>query len=362
MSLEEKYNYLDVDVDLIAIYERLTRVPENERVTRTTDFDDGDQSWWYYTLKDENGVTNEQQVQSIYEKALEAMGMTKEELHEKYGRFLYDNRTDKAKNDFIAKMSENLKMNTYKATVTPYEREGSTLQALASITINDSIAISGIRMYKKDDGQFVQFPNYKDKDGNYKDIAFPVTAEDRNEIIDTIIKKFAEINEPYKENKENVKQKTTAEENKANAEKTDITVSVKIPREGNNNIKGYANVTVNNAFAINNVKIVDGKNGLFVQMPNYKKSDGSYSDIAYPVTAEMREKINSSVMAAYQKELNSVYRNVSNDELQKIRAAGIKVSARQNGDKIVAKYDKNESIKVNELLKNNSRQASPQKR
>lgn len=349
MSFEEKFGWLDVS--LIVTYEELTKVPYNERIT---------EYFGYYGEYGEHflklGVTYEQ-VKPVYEKALEAIGMTEEEFHANRNEFMY-------RKNIIDKMSERIftmKKNTYKATVTPYEREGSTLQALASITINDSIAISGIRMYKKDGGQFVQFPNYKDKDGNYKDIAFPVTAEDRNEIIDTIIKKFAEINEPYKENKENVKQKTTVEENKANAEKTDITVSVKIPKEGNN-IKGYANVTVNNAFAINNVKIVDGKNGLFVQMPNNKKSDGSYSDIAYPVTAEMRVKINSSVMTAYQKELNSVYRNVTNDELQKIRAAGIKVSARQNGDKIVAKYDKNESIKVNELLKNNSRQASPQKR
>lgn len=52
------------------------------------------------------------------------------------------------------------------------------------------------------------------------------------------------------------------------------------------------------SFAIGNVNVVEGRNGLFVAMPSCKAGDG-YRDICFPITKEYREKINKAVLEAY---------------------------------------------------------------
>ena len=39
-------------------------------------------------------------------------------------------------------------------------------------------------------------------------------------------------------------------------------------------------------------------------MPNRKRPDGEYNDIAHPTNTETREAIKNAVLSAYEKELN----------------------------------------------------------
>lgn len=72
---------------------------------------------------------------------------------------------------------------------------------------------------------------------------------------------------------------------------------------GDGNIKAYATVTVGNAVAIHNLRVMDSRKGLFVSMPSRsftdKNGDTKYTDIAHAVTKEAREAINSCVLSAY---------------------------------------------------------------
>jgi len=61
----------------------------------------------------------------------------------------------------------------------------------------------------------------------------------------------------------------------------------------------FASVTINDMIGINGIQVVDGKNGLFAQMPQTKDTNGSYRDIAFPVTRELRLQLNSAVIDAY---------------------------------------------------------------
>jgi DNA-binding cell septation regulator SpoVG len=78
-------------------------------------------------------------------------------------------------------------------------------------------------------------------------------------------------------------------------------------RKENAKSLAYAKVYLDNAFVINNVSIMEGKNGPFVAMPSYKtkKTDeygnAEYKDICYPVTKEAREKLHDIVFAEYKK-------------------------------------------------------------
>lgn len=57
---------------------------------------------------------------------------------------------------------------------------------------------------------------------------------------------------------------------------------------------------------VNNVSLLEGRNGLFVAMPSYKAKQsgksgkGEYRDIVYPITREFREELYGAVMDAYE--------------------------------------------------------------
>ncbi len=68
-------------------------------------------------------------------------------------------------------------------------------------------------------------------------------------------------------------------------------------------LRGFANVTFDNAFVIRGMKIIQGTNGYFVSMPSRKRPDGTHQDIAHPVNKETRLMIEEKVLEAYEKEL-----------------------------------------------------------
>ena len=67
--------------------------------------------------------------------------------------------------------------------------------------------------------------------------------------------------------------------------------------------KAFASVTIDDAIVLHNIRVADGKNGLFVSMPTreIKKADGSteYLDIFHPISKEAREQLSNAILAAY---------------------------------------------------------------
>ena len=70
-------------------------------------------------------------------------------------------------------------------------------------------------------------------------------------------------------------------------------------------LKAFANVTFDSEFVVRGLKVIEGRNGLFVSMPSRRRSDGTYQDIAHPITSEMRSKLEAEVIAAYETELET---------------------------------------------------------
>lgn len=63
--------------------------------------------------------------------------------------------------------------------------------------------------------------------------------------------------------------------------------------------RAIATLVVNDEFAIHGIRVIEGKNGEFVQMPQKRDNNGNYNDIIFPVTAELREQINNAVLERY---------------------------------------------------------------
>lgn len=70
-------------------------------------------------------------------------------------------------------------------------------------------------------------------------------------------------------------------------------------------LKGFANVTFDNAFVIRGMKIIQGNNGYFVSMPSRKRPNGTHQDIAHPINSDMRLLIERKVLEAYEQELKN---------------------------------------------------------
>lgn len=49
--------------------------------------------------------------------------------------------------------------------------------------------------------------------------------------------------------------------------KIDVRINSLTPREGN--VKAIASANLDDCFAVKNIRVVEGKNGLFVSMPSY---------------------------------------------------------------------------------------------
>jgi stage V sporulation protein G len=121
------------------------------------------------------------------------------------------------------------------------------------------------------------------------------------------------------------------------------------PKEGlNNKLRAYATITIENAFVVRNIKIIEGKNRLFVAMPSRKMKyacprckhknevrsrfcnscgaslpqtqsepktpeeqqdlrQSEHKDIAHPISVQCREDIQKKVLEAYEAEKKKVH-------------------------------------------------------
>jgi stage V sporulation protein G len=72
-------------------------------------------------------------------------------------------------------------------------------------------------------------------------------------------------------------------------------------KEMGSRLKAYATVVFDNCFIIRDLKVIEGDKGLFVSMPSRRRKDGTFRDIVHPLNAEMRQIIESAIVAEYNK-------------------------------------------------------------
>ena len=72
----------------------------------------------------------------------------------------------------------------------------------------------------------------------------------------------------------------------------------KVEDEGK--LRAYVTVTFDDCFVVHDIKVIESQNGLFIAMPSRKTPNGEFKDIAHPINAETREKIQKAVLEAYE--------------------------------------------------------------
>lgn len=95
----------------------------------------------------------------------------------------------------------------------------------------------------------------------------------------------------------------TAKSNAPVQEQTELPMQYDVriyPAHTDGALRANASVNINGAFAISNVRVLEGTKGLFVSMPQYKGRNGEYKDICFPCTKESRQAFDSAVLGAYE--------------------------------------------------------------
>ena len=77
---------------------------------------------------------------------------------------------------------------------------------------------------------------------------------------------------------------------------TDIRVR-KVAGEGK--LKAYVTVTFDDCFVVHNIKIIEGKNGVFIAMPSRKTRAGEYKDVAHPINPDFRTELQTKILDKY---------------------------------------------------------------
>lgn len=71
-------------------------------------------------------------------------------------------------------------------------------------------------------------------------------------------------------------------------------------------LRAYATITIDEEFVVKDLRVIEGDKGLFVAMPNKKLKDGKFIDVAHPINAQSRMKIETAVIDAYNKKIKEI--------------------------------------------------------
>jgi stage V sporulation protein G len=88
---------------------------------------------------------------------------------------------------------------------------------------------------------------------------------------------------------------------------------IRIKLKDDGKLRAFARLTFDDCFVVRGLKVIEGSNGMFVAMPSRKKPDGTFQDVAHPITNEMRQIIEKRVLEEYQQELEKEHQDLVED-------------------------------------------------
>lgn len=75
------------------------------------------------------------------------------------------------------------------------------------------------------------------------------------------------------------------------------------PMRNEGNLKAFCSVIFDDVFIVHSVKVIQGKEGLFVAMPSREVGKGEYRDIAHPIDNDFRLELEKMVLGKYHEEV-----------------------------------------------------------
>ena len=76
---------------------------------------------------------------------------------------------------------------------------------------------------------------------------------------------------------------------------------VKVEKRENSKMRGIAKVLIDGCFLVEDIRILEGEDGLFIAMPSKTLPDGTHKDTAHPVNKETRKMFEDLIIGEYNK-------------------------------------------------------------
>lgn len=64
-------------------------------------------------------------------------------------------------------------------------------------------------------------------------------------------------------------------------------------------LRAVASITIDECFAVHDIKIFEREDGYAIAMPSRKTADGKFKDIAHPLNSETRERLQQAILQVY---------------------------------------------------------------
>ncbi len=71
------------------------------------------------------------------------------------------------------------------------------------------------------------------------------------------------------------------------------------PMRNEGNLKAFCSVVFDDVFIVHSVKIIQGKESLFVAMPSREVKNGEFRDTAHPIDNDFRLLMEDAILAKY---------------------------------------------------------------
>ncbi len=75
---------------------------------------------------------------------------------------------------------------------------------------------------------------------------------------------------------------------------------------GEEKLKAVASITIDNALAVHDIKLIETEGRLFLAMPSRRLSDGTFRDVVHPVNAEVRAMLEDKLLKMYREDPNGL--------------------------------------------------------
>ena len=85
-----------------------------------------------------------------------------------------------------------------------------------------------------------------------------------------------------------------------NSLEVDLSVKRLVKFDGESSLKAYVDLAIGDLFIVKGLRVVEGKNGLFVSMPRQQgKGDNKWYDSVVALTDEVKREVGRVVLGAY---------------------------------------------------------------
>lgn len=82
-------------------------------------------------------------------------------------------------------------------------------------------------------------------------------------------------------------------------------------------LRALVSLTLEEDFAIHDIKIIDGPERLFVAMPSRRDEQGNFRDICHPITSEARKELEDQILNEYHAYIAAIPKKESVAEKQR---------------------------------------------